>query len=212
MTIKSHPAPENLVSCAAGSMPEALAAVMACHMAMCAGCRRELSFLDSVGATLLEGLSPEPVSSKVISPKTESPPAHRHTSFTADSDVPEPLQKVVGTRLEDIKWRRVSPGIWRYPIPLSEHSKASLKLVKVAPGRAIPQHRHSGSEMTLVLKGTFTDEFGRYDIGDVVELGEGLEHTPVASPDGYCICLIASEGPTQFRSLLARAFQKFQGL
>ena len=71
MTIKSHPAPENLLSCAAGSMPESLAAVMACHMAMCPQCRQELSFLDNVGATLLESLPPQPVTSDVAAPKDE---------------------------------------------------------------------------------------------------------------------------------------------
>jgi putative transcriptional regulator len=211
MTIKSHPAPENLLSCAAGSMPEALAAVMACHMSMCPHCRKELSFLDNVGATLLESLPPQPVTSDVASPKVDGPMARRHPAAASASDVPEPLQNVIGLRLEEIKWRRVAPGIWQYPIPLSEHSTASLKLIKVAPGTAIPHHRHSGSEMTLVLKGAFTDEFGRYEVGDVVELDESVQHTPVASPEGDCICLIASEGPPQFHSLIARVFQKFFG-
>ena len=35
MAITHHPAPESLMSCSAGSMPEAFAAVMASHIAMC---------------------------------------------------------------------------------------------------------------------------------------------------------------------------------
>lgn len=211
MTIKSHPAPENLFSCAAGSMPEALAAVMACHMSMCSQCRRELSFLDAVGATLLENLPPEPVIAAAISPGPEGPSARGAASLKGESDVPLPLQKVVGPRLKDVKWRRIAAGIWQYPIPLSEHSKASLRLIKVAPGHALPGHGHSGSEMTLVLQGSFADKFGQYGVGDVAEMDESVEHAPVAAPGIDCICLIASEGPTRFHGILTRVAQKFKG-
>lgn len=212
MTIKGHPAPENLFSCAAGSMPEALAAVMACHMSMCSRCRRELSFLDAVGAALLENLPPEPVISAAISPGPERASTSVAASLMGESDVPAPLQKIVGHRLKDVKWRRISPGIWQYPIPLSEHSKASLRLIKVAPGLALPDHGHSGLEMTLVLQGAFADKFGQHEVGDVVELDENVEHAPVAAPGVDCICLIASEGPARFHGFLAGLIQKFKGL
>lgn len=211
MTIRRHPAPENLVSCAAGSMPEALAAVMACHMTICPRCQKELTFLGSVGAALLEDVSPMPFVMKMPSPNV---PVEQPKSIAENSikcDVPAPLRKFVGNRLEDIKWKRVAPGIWQFPIPLAKHSKSSLRLIKVGPGLKLPDHGHSGLELTLVLQGAFSDEFGSYEVGDVVEMDEGFEHAPVAAEGTDCICLIASEGPMRFHSKLARIVQKFTG-
>jgi putative transcriptional regulator len=94
---------------------------------------------------------------------------------------------------------------------LSDHSKASLRLIKVAPGLALPDHGHWGSEITLVLQGAFTDGFGTYEVGDVVEVGEGVEHAPIAAEGTECICLIASEGPMRFHGLLARIAQRLTG-
>lgn len=210
MTIKRHPVPENLMSCAAGSMPEALAAVMACHMTMCARCQMELSFLSAVGGALLEDMQPEtPRAPAAAPPSGRSAPSR--ASRAPGGDVPEPLKKFVGPSLADVEWRRAGPGVWFHSIPLSQHSTASLRLLKVAPGVALPDHGHSGSELTLVLQGAFTDEFGRYDIGDVVEMQEGAEHSPVAAPGADCICLVATEGPLRFQGILARIVQRLTG-
>ncbi len=213
MTIKFHPAPENLLSCAAGSMPEALAAVMASHMAMCPRCRRELAIFDEVGAALLEELAPEKVKAAPGLPGRVSAAA---TGWVQDAevsgDVPEPLRAVVGARLDEIKWRRLAPGVWVHTVALSEHSKASLRFIRVAPGLRLPDHGHSGSELTLVLQGRFDDAFGSYGVGDVLEMDEGSEHSPVAAPGGDCICLIASEGPARYSGFLARFVQRLTGI
>lgn len=211
MTIRGHPAPENLLSCAAGSMDEALAAVMACHMTICPRCRDELSFLGSVGATLLEDVSPVPLVMERPSPSIAVKQRTPMLQHTIKSDVPAPLRKYVGNWLADIKWKRVVPGIWQFPIPLAKHSNSTLRLIKVSPGLKLPHHGHSGSELTLVLQGTFTDEFGSYATGDVAETSEGVEHAPVAAEGADCICLIAAEGPMRFHSMLARIVQKFTG-
>ncbi|MBS0252193.1 MAG: cupin domain-containing protein [Proteobacteria bacterium] len=211
MTIKRHPNPENLMSCAAGSMPEALAAVMACHMTICPRCRKELAFLDSVGAALLEDISPTPLVMKMPSPNVPARQPKSIAENSIKSDVPAPLRKFVGNRLADINWKRVTPGIWQFPIPLAKHSNSSLKLIKVGAGLKLPDHGHSGLELTLVLQGAFSDEFGSYEVGDVVEMGEDVAHAPVAAEETGCICLIASEGPMRFHGLLARIVQKFTG-
>lgn len=211
MTIKRHPVPENLMSCAAGSMPEALAAVMACHMTMCSRCQKELTFLSEVGGALLEDMQPETPHAPASAP-VSGRSAPSRVSLAPSGDVPEPLKKFVGPSLANVQWRRAASGVWFHPIPLSKHSNASLRLVKVAPGVALPDHGHSGSELTLVLQGAFTDEFGRYDIGDIVEMDDGAEHSPVAAPGADCICLVATEGRLRFQGILARIVQRFTGL
>jgi len=210
MNIVHHPADEDLMSCSAGSMPEALAAVIASHIALCERCRKELAMMEVIGATLLEDLNPAPLTLGVVAAPPRAAPGIASTS--RPSDVPRPLRKHVGTSLRNVPWKWAGPGIWQYPLPLSEKSKGFLQLIKVSPGLTLPDHGHSGSELTLVLQGSFSDAMGSYGIGDVAAADEADEHSPVASANGEeCICLIASDGPMLFKSFLARIVQRLTG-
>ena len=76
----------------------------------------------------------------------------------------------------------------------------------------MPEHGHGGAELTLVLRGAFHDETGRYARGDVADLDETVEHQPVVTDaGGDCICLIASEKPERFHGLVARLLQPLRG-
>ena len=46
MKIAHHPGLESLMSCSAGSMPEAFAAVMASHISIGPKCRKELAIME----------------------------------------------------------------------------------------------------------------------------------------------------------------------
>jgi putative transcriptional regulator len=41
---------------------------------------------------------------------------------------------------------------------------------------------------------------------------DSIDHQPIVSPDGECICLIATERPARFKSLLGRLSQTWTGL
>ncbi len=210
MSIVHHPADEDLLSCSAGSMPEALAAVMAGHISLCERCRKELAIMEVIGASLLENMDPSPLTRSFVGvpPKTEP----RNVSKSLSGDVPLPLRKYIGPSLSHVPWKWVAPGIWQHRLPSSERSKGFLRLIKVSPGLTLPDHGHTGSELTLVLQGSFSDATGSYGIGDVASANQGDEHGPVAAADGQeCICLIASEGPMLFSGFLARMVQRFIG-
>ena len=59
--------------------------------------------------------------------------------------------------------------------------------------------------MTLVLRGSITDNTGSYGVGDVADMKEGDEHAPMAGAGDDCICLVASEGPMRFNSILGQS-------
>ena len=59
----------------------------------------------------------------------------------------------------------------------------------------MPSHSHDGNEVTLVLSGGFTDEYGTYGPGDISIQETGAVHKPVADEDGECIVLAVNEGP-----------------
>lgn len=219
MKITHHLDTSTLMTCAAGSQPEPLAAVVSSHLAVCPQCRRELDDLSLIGEALFETLPPEPVvrGAPVVALRAGEAalPSHAPTSDIDDkdsADVPLPLRAILGPRLADLKWKRLSPGIWHYPIELSEGVSGDLRLLKVAPGVALPEHGHGGSELTLVLQGSYTDSIGTFRAGDVADLGDDVEHRPVADPIEGCICLVASDRKVRFRSLFARLAQPFTGL
>jgi putative transcriptional regulator len=219
MTITHHPQPESLMSCSAGSMPEAFAAVMSSHMTMCPACQKELALMEVIGVAMFDKLDVTPVlrEAPVMAMRAgeadrgELDSGHLHAAVTAGG-VPEPLVPVIGGDLEDITWKRLTPGVWQHQIALSDLARGELRLIKVAPGRSLPAHRHTGSELTLVLKGSYRDATGHYRPGDVADLSGDISHQPIADEVEGCICLIATEGRLKFKSMMARIVQPFAGI
>lgn len=217
MAITHHPDISMLMSCSAGSQPEVFAAIMASHISMCPKCAREVSRMEKIGAALFDQLPPTAVAkpAPVVAaraaeadhgPTTSAPPK-------ADPDVPFPLVDTLGiTSLDRIPWKWLAPGVWHYRMPLSPGAKGDLRLLKVAPGVAIPEHGHGGEELTLLLRGSYSDEHGRYHTGDVSDMDPSVEHAPVADPKEGCICLVAVEKQARFKSFLPRILQPWTGL
>lgn len=221
MTITHHPDPSTLMSYAAGSLPEPLAAVVAGHVAMCAKCRRDVATLELVGSTLIDRLPREDVHAAaslderagagLLDPLGDGVLADMPAAASR-GEVPAPLARLVGNDLDQVPWRRLGYGVWHCPLPLSRSVRGDLRLFKVAPGCVMPEHGHGGSEMTLMLRGSYSDEFGRFVAGDVADLDEDVEHQPIADAADGCICLVASVGRARFKSLVARIVQPFTGI
>lgn len=208
MTITHHLDDATLMSFAAGSLPSALAALAAAHVAGCPRCRRESRMLERIGGALISALSPAALDrSRPALPQITSLPAPAPTTA---GELPAPLSQLIGGSLDDVRWRWIGPGLWHRPLKI--RGEGSLQLIKAAPGASVPEHTHGGSEITLVLRGALIDSIGRYEPGDVADVDEDIEHTPVADAEAGCVCAIANEQPTRFRGLLARLMQPWHGL
>ncbi|MCV6588281.1 MAG: cupin domain-containing protein [Marinobacterium sp.] len=109
---------------------------------------------------------------------------------------------------EALPWKRLVPGIQHLPL---ESSEGNLRLLKIAPGISIPLHSHEGSELTLILQGSYCDELGRFQAGDVADLDCDTEHQPITDGNEPCICLVATDAPLRFNDLLPRMLQPFTG-
>jgi putative transcriptional regulator len=209
-----HPDITTLMSFAAGSLPEPLAAVVSAHVSMCAQCRRELRDLERVGSVLMmaspcDEIEHPSLRSPVL---TEAPTATSRLRIADGERLPPPIAATYGLAMERIPWRRLGPGVWHHRLPLRRRSDGDLRLLRILPGRTMPDHGHGGAELTLVLEGAYSDETGRYRRGDVQDVGEGVEHRPVVDSDADCICLIASERPAKFKSLIGRLLQPLTGM
>ncbi|MGQ0457586.1 MAG: ChrR family anti-sigma-E factor [Hyphomicrobium sp.] len=215
MKITHCPDHASLMSCSAGSMPEAFAAVMASHISVCPRCRKELATMECIGTTLFDQLQPASVSRPaplMALRAAEAGDDDAPEPAAARGDVPAPLVAAIGPHLDSVPWKRLAPGVWHHQIELSQPSRGELRLIKVAPGMALPEHGHRGNELTLVLRGAYSDASGLYRAGDVADLDEEVEHQPIADPVEGCICLIAVEGKLKFKSRLAQMVQPLVGL
>lgn len=195
MEIMHHPKPESLMSCSAGSMPEAFAAIMACHIEICPACREDLAWLEYVGGALLESLPPAPISGPAPVMAMRACEAG-DDSYDADitqpvGDVPGPLMQAVGRDLDAIDWTAVSPGVWEFPIALKTRDRGQLCLTKVAPGQTFAERKERTSLIAIILKGSCRDHVNRYCAGDVADVGDDAKQSLIADADHGCVCLIA---------------------
>ena len=85
-----------------------------------------------------------------------------------------------------------------------------LLLGDFSPQRLI-QVIQGTAELTLILKGAYRDESGRFGTGDLDEETEATEHQPIVEPGGECICISAIEGRMKPHGWLARTIQPLFG-
>jgi putative transcriptional regulator len=211
--IRHHPDSATLLSFAAATLAEPLAAVIAAHLSMCAACRAELADLELLGAALLLAEPHPPGTAPVAAPRrpTEARRASARNAQPGDR-LPAPIAAAYGLTLGAVPWRRLGPGVWHHRLALRQASAGDLRLIRIAPGRTMPDHGHGGSELTMVIEGCYRDVTGEYRRGDIQDADEDLEHQIIVDTAGVCICLIASERPAHFKSWLGRLVQPWTGL
>lgn len=214
-TIMRHPDAPTLMGFAAGSLSEPLAAVVAAHLDLCAACRAEIAYLELLGAALMANAGPRPEDAAVavipgrpVDRTTED--VVRHTD--PSGMLPSPVASAFRLSFNTIPWKRLAPGVWHHRLPLSPGATGDLRLLKIGPGRVMPDHGHGGAELTLVLQGAYSDESGAYRRGDIQDVDESVEHSPVADGQFGCICLIASEKPARFKGIVGRLMQPWTGM
>ena len=218
MTPHHHPSEATLLAYAAGGLGEGLSLVVACHLAFCADCRSWVAEGEAIGGSLLEELAPAELDRGArermlaLIDKASPTPIQAAPHRPADPLVPAPLAAYLGGGIDAIHWRSLAPGLRQFEIvPHDLMGGANLRMLRISPGKKLPRHSHTGTELTLVLSGAYADELGRFSRGDVAETDDDIVHEPVSARDEDCVCLIATEGPLKFRSFIARAFQRFSG-
>ncbi|NIO42734.1 MAG: transcriptional regulator, partial [Burkholderiales bacterium] len=165
MNVHHHLDDTTLLRYASGDLDEAFLVVAAAHLAMCDHCRHAAHMAEEVGGELLETSDQavlgadafERVMQRIDSGE-ERITAKRQGTRARTGDVPLPLQRFVGNSLDAIRWKSVAPGVRKHDIKLSGPSTSSLYMLHIAPGKALPEHGHGGTEMTLVLSGAYRDE------------------------------------------------------
>ncbi|MEO0356916.1 MAG: ChrR family anti-sigma-E factor [Pseudomonadota bacterium] len=213
--IKHHLTEELLIGYAAGTLPEAFSLVVATHLSMCDACRAAANAHEEVGGALLDRDTHVAMSDgalqatlQLIQNTPRDPKDAIKAKIVHPSGVfPTPLQDYVGGDLDAVKWRPIGLGVRQAVLPTGKG--ATVRLLHIPAGSAVPDHGHNGTELTLVLQGAFRDEEDRFGPGDVEVADEDLNHTPVAEIGEDCICLAATDAPLKFNSIIPRLAQPF---
>ena len=217
MSIHHHLDSATVLAFAAGTLDPALSIVTAAHIAWCPVCLKAMRDAEDVGGALLSELGETSVSDDCRNRTLDSldrATVHRFPKQTrVPSEVPSPLGRLLdGRKLADLKWKTKAPGWAMVDLPLPAGSRGKLFLVRVSAGVAMPEHGHGGVEMTLILSGAYNDSLGRFARGDVADLDVDIEHQPIVEGNEPCVCLVATEAPTRFKSWAVRLIQPFIGI
>ncbi|MEZ5804829.1 MAG: ChrR family anti-sigma-E factor [Rhizobiaceae bacterium] len=216
MNVTHHPGDETLLRFATGMLEAGPRIVVAVHVGGCAACAARIAELEAAGGTVLETTAPAEMAEDAFDAamrRIDSPDMRPGGGAAA-----VPPRAGLGIRLPEAldgcgvgPWRWIGPGIRWSRVSVPGDPNANVMLLKVAAGRKLPEHTHSGREYTQVLTGSFTDERGRYMPGDMDEADAEVEHQPVVDRDGECICIAALEGNMRLRGFFGRMLQPFIG-
>lgn len=215
-----HPSDNTLIEYSAGNLPAALAICVTTHLEYCPKCSHRASQLNSLGGTLLENSAKAEVANSSfeqlmariqaapsINTVTHANPAVPSPCGTAKPNLPKVINKLIHPA-RPLKWKRVSPSLKEAIITVGQ-DQYEVCFHRIKRGGKVAEHDHGGTEVTVVLEGSFSDELGTYSVGDYLEKQPGDVHRPMATQNEDCLCLSVCEAPVKLTGLLGKLINPF---
>ena len=181
---------------------------------MCDECREFVAAMEDAGGQMLEATEPVAMRegslalamARIGLEQPRAPVVRRKASPLAAVWQPE-KNELLGYDLGP--WRWVSPGLHFRSVKVPAAGDTRVFMLKAVPGLKIPQHKHTGTELTCVLSGAFIHEGGRYAAGDCDDADQDVGHSPVIDEGEPCICLVAMQGDIRLTGFFGRMIQPF---
>ncbi|QFI36949.1 transcriptional regulator [Moritella marina ATCC 15381] len=214
--IKYHPSHELLDTFVTGQLPASFSAAIAMHVELCDTCRNKVAQLESKHAnntfntpvhdecaltadmlfndwemdSLINAITDDSESIDIAVTMPQS------ISFNnTEYQLPRALQHIaLGKQLSVGK-------LTRSRLELNE-GDIHTSLLHIQAGGLIPNHTHKGSELTLLLEGSFEDEMGTYNKGDFILLDSAHTHSPMTKHG--CLCYTVVDSPLRFTEGVAK--------
>lgn len=208
-----HLSEEDLLDYATGRLAEPFAVLVASHLTLCRICRRAVAEFEALGGVVVEtapsvALAPgglEALMSRLDEPDADGSRLATPPAVGALRHMPAPLRAFVKSTP---KWKTVMRGLDVAEIG-DGRDGARARLMRIAPGSAMPRHTHRGREMLLVLDGGYRDEIGLYDAGDVAVAGPQVVHRPVADAEEGCLCFTVTDAGLKLTGPIGRLLNLF---
>jgi len=227
-----HPDKNILTEFAAGCLESAPAIAVSTHLHYCSHCRNDVHKLEEIGAALFSTSINDDVARQDIELTSANDGAFASlmqvidTQKSIQQDLPSGentplttttlakkytlLPKVVQKMMTDnpIQWRTVTRNL-RSANLVAGQDKYAVSLQKIRSGGQVPEHEHTASEITVVLKGSFSDEDSVYQQGDFLLKNAGDRHQPLASNNEDCLCLSVEQAPVKLTGFFMRLLNRF---
>lgn len=199
-----HPSLDLLYAAAAGQLSAGLHKILLAHASLCPICRAELDQFEAIGGAILAGEPGETLSAGALDRALAAVEAEpRDNAVVSTPDWLRQVPAAVRDLAADIARATSSkPGVSLNMMQSVGTNRETIELVRIEPGKGIPNHAHDGMEYTLVLTGAFRDQRGVFAPGDLAISDESHTHRPVAEPGETCIALIVASAALRFKGPL----------
>jgi putative transcriptional regulator len=211
-TVRHHVTEDLLWDYHRGALPAGLRLAVATHLELCSHCRAEYAVFGAVGGVLLDEIEGVAMSDNALDlalarierPEEPVKSTTKQPAFLAGFDLPDTMN---AAHIANRYW--AAPGVWMAPIHVDDAPKGSKTfLMHVRAGMTMPEHTHRGPEVTLVLKGRFSDVYGEYAEGDFALCADEHCHSP-AILDEDCLCLVWQQAAIVPKTWLGKLLQPF---
>lgn len=222
-SITHHPDQNMLAEYAAGTLNFSTAVSVSAHLNYCEKCRETVRTLESIGGTLLEQMETDNISvdddcfDTILSRIDQEVPTHHKTlnkepindnTTNKQNDLPHVIKQLIPKADKYVKWKRLGLSLFTANLDKVEQ-QYDISLHRIQAGSSVFEHDHNGEEITLVLKGSFSDEDGMYQQGDFIVKQPGDTHRPMAAKNEDCVCLVVQEAPVKFTGFFSRCLNPF---
>ncbi|MEL0631472.1 ChrR family anti-sigma-E factor [Pseudoalteromonas carrageenovora] len=205
--IKHHPSETLLTQYCSASLSASLSLAVSIHVDMCPVCQAKVAKIEASNAEQvfndsIEQSQPLEMTSDDISDEQES---SLFDFITADNSIDEVYEvQPVAIKVNNHDYQlpraltRISHGKFTQVGKLAR-SRVALEdgplrssLLHIDAGGEIPEHTHTGFEITLLLDGEFSDEEGSYVPGDFIFQDGSHQHTPLTKDGCLCFTVVSS--------------------
>lgn len=103
----------------------------------------------------------------------------------------EQLSEVFSLHADEGEWQEIGPGLTAKTLFVDHLRGTITSLMKMAPGGALPPHRHLGNEQFYILEGDCSVQGAQLGPGDFHRAAAGTVHESTSTVGGTTFLLIA---------------------
>jgi len=211
--IKHHPTFTMLQSFVNGDLPASFSAGIAIHADMCATCQKKIAQLtEQVAEVNFEEVFLDRFivnDEDTMDSTTDIDFEQMIAGITQNNDISERETKVAQKITFNKSTYRLPLVLNSIPLGKTAHigklsrtrvqldeNEIHTNLLHIQPGGGVPEHKHKGFELTVLLDGSFNDGNGVYVKGDFIMLDSANQHHPFSEKG--CLCYTVANDALHF--------------